>query len=70
MSKKATMKSKAAFIRFIKHCNLNGRMITNEKMYSIITRLDFAHGKDTIGKIASLDRAIDKGYFDVAEDFQ
>ncbi len=61
---------KAAFIRFIKHCNLNGRMITNEKMYSIITRLDFAHGKDTIGKIASLDRAIDKGYFDVAEDFQ
>lgn len=58
---------KQAFIRFIKHCNLNGRTITNDKMYNLIVRLDMNYDDDT-SKVASLDRAICKGYFDIAEE--
>ncbi len=65
---KVTGALKMAFIRFIKHCNMNNRMITNDKMYDIIVRLDMAYGNDDIPKIASLDKAIRKGYFDIAEE--
>lgn len=56
-----------AFFEFIKHCQLNGRTVTNDKLYSIIVRLDLAHGKDEQAKINSLQTARDKGYFDVKE---
>lgn len=56
-----------AFFEFIKHCQLNGRTVTNDKLYSIIVRLDLAHGNDVAAKIASLTTARDKGYFDVKE---
>lgn len=59
---------KNAFIRFIKHCNLNGKIITNDKLLSLITRLDFAYRNEDWKKAASLDTAIRKGYFDIAED--
>lgn len=59
---------KNAFIRFVKHCNLNGRIITNDKMYNLIARLDMAFGRDDWAKIASLDKAISRGYFDIAEE--
>lgn len=58
---------KAAFIRFIKHCNLNQRIITNDKLLRLIVRLDRAYRSDAL-KIDSLDMAVDKGYFDIRED--
>lgn len=59
---------KRAFIEFIKHCNLNGRIVTNDKLWRLITRLDMTYRNDDIAKIASLTRAINKGYFDIKED--
>lgn len=56
-----------AFFEFIKHCQLNGRTMTNDKLYSMIVRLDLAHGNDEQAKINSLNTARDKGYFDVKE---
>ncbi len=58
---------KRVFIEFIKHCNLNGKIVTNAKLYDIIVRLDVVHGTDDTAKINSLQTAICKGYFDVAE---
>lgn len=58
---------KLTFIKFIKHCNMNGKKITNDKMYDIIVRLDLAYGTDDNAKINSLERAISGGYFDIAE---
>lgn len=58
---------KNAFIRFIKHCNLNGRIITNDKLYNLIIRLDHAYRSNDAAKAASLDKAVNKGYFDIAE---
>lgn len=52
---------------FIKHCQLNGRTLTNDKLMSIIVRLDMNYGSDETAKAQSLRRAIDKGYFDIAE---
>lgn len=50
---------KNAFIRFIKHCNLNGRIITNDKLWRLIIRLDQAYRNDDVSKILSLDSAVD-----------
>ena len=57
---------KRAYIEFIKHCQLNGRIVTNDKLYRIIVCLDMLHSSDEI-KIESLYNAIDGGYFDIAE---
>lgn len=57
-----------ALWNFIRHCQLNGRMLTNDKLMNVIVRLDMHHGNDDMAKIASLDKAIAKGYFDIVED--
>lgn len=56
------------FFEFIRHCQLNGRIVTNDKLYSIIVRLDLRFGNDINDKIACLTDARDKGYFDVKTD--
>lgn len=53
---------------FIRHCQLNGRMLTNDKLMDIIVRLDMNYGSDESSKIASIEKAISKGYFDIAEE--
>lgn len=57
---------KDKFIEFIRHCQLNGKMITNDKLKDIIVRLDMAYDDD-VPKIQSLKKAINGGYFDIAE---
>lgn len=56
------------FWKFIKHCQLNGRKVTNDKLIDIIVRLDIQHGTDDAAKGRSLNRAVNKGYFDIAEE--
>lgn len=57
---------KDKFIEFIRHCQLNGKMVTNDKLKDIIIRLDMAYDDD-VPKIQSLKKAINGGYFDIAE---
>lgn len=57
---------KDILIEFIRHCQLNKKMVTNDKLKSIIIHLDMAH-KDVYGKIQSVQNAISGGYFDVIE---
>lgn len=57
---------KDTLIEFIRHCQLNKRMVTNDKLKGIIVHLDMAH-KDVYGKIQSVQNAISGGYFDVIE---
>lgn len=56
------------FWNFIKHCQLNGRKITNDKLLDIIVRLDMQYGTDDTAKANSLKKAVNKGYFDIAEE--
>ena len=58
---------KDILIEFIRHCQLNKKMVTNEKLKNIIVRLDMAHNDDVYGKIQSVQNAISGGYFDVIE---
>lgn len=58
---------KDTLIEFIRHCQLNKKMVTNEKLKNIIVRLDMAHNDDVYGKIQSVQNAISGGYFDVIE---
>lgn len=53
-------------IEFIKHCQLNGKTITNQKLKDTIFRLDFSY-KDDKDKVESLKNAIRSGYFDIQE---
>lgn len=57
---------KIKFIEFIKHCQLNGKKITNDKLKNIIIRLDRSYSQD-LDKIRSLNKAINGGYFDIQE---
>ena len=57
---------KDTLIEFIRHCQLNKKMVTNDKLKSIIVHLDMAHN-DVYGKIQSVQNAISGGYFDVIE---
>lgn len=57
---------KLKFIEFIKHCQVNGKIVTNDKLKDIIIRLDMAYTND-IDKIQSLKRAINSGCFDIQE---
>ena len=58
---------KDTLIGFIRHCQLNKKIVTNEKLKNIIVRLDMAHNDDVYGKIQSVQNAISGGYFDVIE---
>ena len=58
---------KDTLIEFIRHCQLNKKIVTNEKLKNIIVRLDMAHNDDVYGKIQSVQNAISGGYFDVVE---
>lgn len=52
---------RSAVFRFIKHLNVNGVKVINDRLYGIITSLDFAYRTDA-DKIAAIDEAISKGY--------
>ena len=52
---------------FIKHCQLNGRKVTNAKLYDIIVRLDEQTHYNVQQEYDILQRAIRKGYFDIPE---
>lgn len=58
---------KYVFIEFIRHCQLNGHLLTNDKLMGIIVKLDMAYGTNDVEKIKSLQRAINGGYFDIQE---
>lgn len=51
---------------FIRHCVLNKKTLTNDKLRNIIIRLDM-NCQTEQEKIQSLRRAISGGYFDIAE---
>ena len=53
-------------IEFIKHCQINGRIVTNQKLKDTILRLDFSY-KDDTDKVESLKNTIRSGYFDIQE---
>lgn len=50
-----------ALYRFIGHLNLNGVKVIDDRLYGIITSLDFAYRTDA-EKIAAIDEAITNGY--------
>lgn len=67
-----------ALFEFIRHCQLNGRMVTNEKLKNLILRLDFAYPHaqpneygsmvDTdVLKMKAVKKAINSGFFDIPE---
>lgn len=57
---------KPALIEFIRHCQINKKVVTNDKLKNIIIRLDMNNNSET-EKIQSLKRAINGGYFDILE---
>lgn len=50
--------------RFIKHCQLNGRTLTNDKLVDILITMD-RQRLDEDEKIKALQAAINGGYFDI-----
>ena len=67
-----------ALFEFIRHCQLNGRKVTNEKLKQLIIRLDFAfpnsitneHGREIdadVQKTKAIKKAINSGYFDIPD---
>lgn len=50
---------------FIRHCQLNGKTLTNSKLADILIRLDFQSGDDDMAKIETLNNAINGGYYDI-----
>ena len=55
-----------ALFEFIRHCQLNGRKVTNEKLKQLILRLDFSH-QDEVEKMKAVQKAINSGYFDIPD---
>lgn len=49
---------------FVKHCQLNGKTLTNDKLESILVDLDF-HYKTDAERITCLENAVRGGYFDI-----
>ena len=47
---------------FIRHCQLNGRTVTNEKLKNLIVRLDMEYRTDEGKKAVALKTALAKGY--------
>ena len=60
-------KVRPMLFEFIKHCQLNGKVVTNHKLTDIIIRLDASYAQNEQAKIDSLKRAINSGFFDIAE---
>lgn len=60
-------KVRPMLFEFVKHCQLNGKTVTNHKLSDIIIRLDASYAQNEQAKIDSLKRAISSGCFDVAE---
>lgn len=50
---------------FIKHCQLNGRTVTNDKLEDVIYELDKQCGKDEYQKVKMLQDAVRGGWYDV-----
>ena len=50
---------------FLRHCYVNKRVTTNDKLIGIITRLDDAYGENDALKCECVERAISGGYFDI-----
>ena len=53
--------------QFLRHCFINHNLVTNDKLADIIVRLDNYYDDDEMGKVASLTKAINGGYFDIVE---
>ena len=49
---------------FIQHCQLNGKILTNEKLKGIIVNLDMQYNNE-IDKVQAVQKAISGGYFDI-----
>lgn len=58
---------KDVLIEFIRHCQMNKKMVTNDKLQRIIVNLDMYHPNDVYGKVQSVQNAISGGYFDIIE---
>ena len=58
---------KNALVEFIRHCQLNKKMVTNDKLQGIICKLDLIYRHDTQAKLDSIHNAISGGYFDIIE---
>ena len=58
---------KDVLIEFIRHCQMNKKMVTNDKLQRIIVNLDMNHPNDVYGKVQSVQNAISGGYFDIIE---
>jgi hypothetical protein len=56
---------KDTLIEFIRHCQLNKKMVTNDKLKNIIVHLDMKHPNDVYGKVQTVQNAISGGYFDI-----
>lgn len=50
---------------FIKHCQLNKKTVTNDKLQNLIVRLDMSYGKDEPSKITCIKKAVSGGYLDI-----
>lgn len=55
-------REKEAYLNFIRHLLVNGNVLINDRLESIIVKLDVLFGKDWQGKIAYINDAISKGY--------
>ena len=56
---------KGALSGFLRHCYVNHRLVTNDKLVDIIERLCDQYGTDEERKVACVERAIRGGFFDV-----
>ena len=54
-----------ALKEFLRHCYLNGHIVSNEKLSDILVRLFDKYGKDDSGMVSCIWFAIRGGYFDV-----
>ena len=50
---------------FIKHCQLNGHTVTNDKLEDVIYELDKQCGKDEFQKVKMLQDAVRGGWYDI-----
>jgi len=56
---------RSAIFEFIRHCQLNGRMVTNDKLERLIIDLDMLYRNNVNSKVNHIHNAIDKGYFSI-----
>ena len=61
---------KRELIEFIRHCQINKKILTNDKLLGIIVKLDMSYGENLQLKINSVKSAISGGYFDIIENKQ